>query len=135
MNEAAETSTPDRMLLRRIAAGLPQYLYRFSDERVLQDGIGRALDQLGVAYEREFIAGPPDRFDFLCEGSVVIEAKCKGDAHSALRQCARYAAYPIVQGIVIATTRLWGAAATPYRKDIELSGKPVVFAQLRRDAF
>lgn len=55
---------------------------------------------------REHRLGPADIPDFLVAGAVVIEVK--GPRHRApavLRQLARYAAYPQVQVILLATAR------------------------------
>lgn len=95
-------------VLELLAALLPRHAYRFDDEVGLHAAISELLDRTGVAYEHEVVAGPRDRFDFLCKGQVVIEAKIRGSLHVALRQCARYAARPDVSGVLLATTRFWG---------------------------
>lgn len=120
------------MILRRLAVTLPAFQYRFADEIMLHEGIATVLDEGGIQYQREFVAGPCDRFDFLVEPGVVIEAKIKGSLSQALAQIDRYAARPDVQGVLLVTTRLWGNVGT----DIEhLHGKPVRVVKLRGASF
>lgn len=74
---------------------------------------------MGVLLEREKVMGPADRPDFLIDGRIVIEVKVKGAAPASLRlQLQRYAAYPQVEGIVLATGK---SVALP----AEIRGKPV----------
>jgi len=55
---------------------------------------------------REHRLGPADRPDFLLGGAIVVEAKGKRHrAPAVLRQLRRYAAYPEVSAIVLATAR------------------------------
>lgn len=108
------------MTVAEIAKLLPRFRYRFGRETELHAGIAAVLDQAGVAYQREAIAGPADRFDFLLADGVVIEAKCRGSAGDALRQVARYCERDDVTAVVLVSSRAW--AIEPY---LELSGKPV----------
>lgn len=75
---------------------------------------------------REHRLGPGDRPDFLVDGRIVIEVK--GPRHQAsavLRQLARYAAYPEVETIILATSRAMHMPAT-------IGGKKVVVLNLGR---
>lgn len=79
-----------------------------------------------VAVSREHRLGPADRPDFLIDGRIVVEVK--GPRHRApavLRQLERYAAYPEVEAIVLATSRAM-------RMPAEIGGKPVRVINLGR---
>lgn len=122
------------MLLRRIMTLLPRFAYRFSDEASLHAGIGHVLSEAGIAFEREYIAGPQDRFDFLCPPGIVIEAKIHGSISPALAQCARYAAREDVSAVVLATSRAWGRAPK-LASNATLHGKPMRVIHLRGQSF
>lgn len=96
------------LILRRVVETLPRYQYRFADEIGLHEAISTVLDGAGIAYQREFVAGPRDRFDFLIEPGIVVEAKIKGSLPQALGQIRRYAARDDVSAVVLVTTRSWG---------------------------
>lgn len=118
-------------LFSRIAELLPRYAYRFTDEISLHEAIAHVLTGARIAHQREFVAGPADRFDFLIEPGIVIEAKIKGSLPTALRQIARYAARDDVTGIVLVSTRFWGNVAMPE----SINGKPTRLVRLRGDSF
>lgn len=101
---------PDAMLLRRVVETLPRFAYRFADEVGLHKGMAQVLTEAGIEFEREHVAGPRDRFDFLLPSGIVIEAKVKGSVTPALIQCARYLERPDVSVVVLVTTRYWGGA-------------------------
>lgn len=80
-----------------------------------EDAIQQALDVAlrgafgDEAVSREHRLGPADRPDFLICGAIVVEAKGKRHrAPQVERQLARYARYPEVTGIVLATARSMG---------------------------
>lgn len=124
---------PDAMLLRRVLETLPRFAYRFSNEIELHKAMALVLDGAGIPYTREFVAGPQDRFDFLIDSGIVIEAKVKGSVTPALSQCARYLKRDDVSAVVLVTTRYWGATAREYRtKD---TGKSIHTIQLKGAAF
>lgn len=118
-------------MLRRIVHVLPQFAYRFSTEIELQDGVALVLQQQGIRFEREYVASKEDRFDFLCEGGIVVEVKIEGTFAECARQIQRYAALPLVQAVVIATAKFWGRSLKP---DANLNGKPVRLLRLSRQA-
>lgn len=121
------------MLLRRVLETLPRFAYRFSNEVELHTAMAGVLDAAGIAYTREFVAGPQDRFDFLLDSGIVIEAKVKGSLSPALAQCARYLAREDVSVVVLVTTRYWGRVAPEYRT--KSGDKPIHTIQLRGAAF
>lgn len=122
------------MLLRRVIEGLPRFSYRFYSEVDLHEGIATVLSGASIPFEREFVAGPKDRFDFLIPGGIVIEAKTKGSLSPALSQCARYLKRPDVSTVVLVTTRFWGLsrAASQYNSR---DGKVVHVVRLRGASF
>jgi hypothetical protein len=124
---------PDALLLRRVLETLPRFSYRFSNEAELHKAMALVLDGAGIEYEHEHAAGPEDRFDFLLDSGIVIEAKVKGSITPALSQCARYLNREDVSAVVLTTTRYWGRTLPIYHtKD---GGKPIHTIQLRGASF
>ncbi|MBY0238617.1 MAG: hypothetical protein K2X55_04820 [Burkholderiaceae bacterium] len=120
------------MTLRRVVETLPRFAYRFADEVNLHEGMATVLEDHGIAYQREVVAGLRDRFDFLVEGGIVIEAKIKGSLSKALDQVKRYAARADVTAVVLVTTRFWGASQP---QALQLHGKPVHVIKLQGASF
>lgn len=118
-------------MIDQIAASLPLFAYRFGNELELHTGIAAALDAAGIPYQREVVASPRDRFDFLCEGGIVIEAKVRGSASPAMAQCSRYADLQTVTGVVLAVTRFWGRVIPRSA----LNGKPFRVVRLPAQSF
>jgi hypothetical protein len=123
-----------QFVLRRITEVLPNFAYSFGDEKQFHDALGAVLREAGIVFVHEHVAGPKDRFDFLCDGSVVIEAKIKGSWSEAIRQVDRYCARTDVNAVVIVVTRHWGIRGR-LRDDIRLHGKPVRLVPVRGQAF
>lgn len=122
------------MTVRLIVETLPRFSYRFADEKQLHDGIARVLTDHGIEFQREVVATPQERYDFLCIPGIVIEAKIHGAFNPAARQCLRYAENPDVNAVVLATSRFWGAVPV-LRKDPRLNGKPFRMVQLKGQSF
>lgn len=122
------------MLLRRLELELPRYAYARTDENVFQQGLALVLTELGIAFTREHVAGERDRFDFLCEGGLVIEAKIKGSFSEAIRQIDRYCQRGDVAAVVLVTTCAWGSTML-LRGKPELHGKPVRLVCVHGQAF
>lgn len=120
------------MILRSVAETLPRFAYRFANEVVLHEGMAQVLTEAGIEFQREVVAGPKDRFDFLVAPGIVIEAKIKGSLSQALTQIARYAARSDVTAVVLVTTRFWGNAGA---KVDQLHGKPVRIIKLTGASF
>lgn len=116
-----------RILLSRLHNDLPHYGFAFTNEVQFHEGLASVLAKLGVAFQREFVAGERDRFDFLCEGGLVIEAKIKGSFSEALRQVDRYCQREDVNAVLIVATRMW-ARGPKFKKEGKLHGKPVRIA-------
>lgn len=126
------THDPFDLLLRCVVETLPRYRYRFSDEISLHEGIAQVLTDAKIPFDREYVAGPQDRFDFLIPPGIVIEAKIKGSLASAAHQIDRYAARDDVAAIVLATTRFWAGSA---RLVPTLRGKPLRMVRLLGASF
>ena len=119
------------LILRRLVIELPRYRYSFRTEANLHAGITKVLYAAGLAYQHEHVATPADRFDFLVEGAVVIEAKIGGSLPEAMTQVNRYCALDLVQGVVVVSTSQWARRAPTAR----MHGKPVHFVDVQRQAF
>jgi hypothetical protein len=115
--------------LDRIVQSLSGHAYRFSCEQQLQDGVARVFGKVGIRFEREFVATREDRFDFLCEGGIVVEVKIDGSFSDCMRQVQRYSALEVTQGIVIAAAKLWGRTI---EDGSQIGGKPLRLVRLRR---
>ncbi|WP_426172411.1 hypothetical protein [Pseudoduganella sp. R-34] len=126
-----ERINSDETRLKNIAQLLPRYAYRMADEKLFQDGLSEVLNLSGIAHQREYVAGPRDRFDFFVDGGIVLEAKVKGSLPAALNQIDRYAAREDVKAVVLVTTKYWGAASSVR----QLRGKPVYVVKVRGAAF
>lgn len=116
----------------QVRVALCGYAYRFGSEIQLHEGMVQALTEAGLNFQREFIAGPNDRFDFLVEGGIVVEAKIKGSLSQALIQCKRYAERDDVTSVILATTRHWGN--TP-DDTLTVNGKTIRVIKLKGAAF
>lgn len=130
---ALPNSAELKFLINRIVVALPRYGYRFSNEIVFQDGIAKVLNDEQIAFQREYVAGPADRFDFFIEGGVVIEAKIKGSFSQAARQVMRYAERDDVSAVILAATRYWAAAGQNFKDTY--NGKPARLLKLSSVAF
>ncbi len=119
------------MLLRRVVETLPRFTYLFGAEAALHDGIAQVLRGAGVEFEREHVAGPKDRFDFLLPGGIVIEAKVAGSMPEALRQCLRYVERTDVSAVVLVASRAWAKGSHTR----SFSGKSIHIVHLRGAAF
>lgn len=120
------------MILRSVVETLPRFSYRFANEIALHEGMAEALASAGIQFEREVVAGPKDRFDFLVAPGIVIEAKIHGSLAKALQQIDRYAARADVTAVVLVTTRFWGGAGAAVD---QLHGKPVRIIKLSGASF
>lgn len=119
-------------LIDQVVSELRAHSYRFTRETDLHKGMAWVLAQAGIAFEREVVAGPRERFDFLLEGGLVIEVKVNGSLADALLQCKRYADRPDVTAIVLVATRHWANKTSP---DLTVSGKPVRLVKLKGASF
>ncbi|TXI23107.1 MAG: hypothetical protein E6Q67_05035 [Roseateles sp.] len=111
----------------RVSAALKSYRYSFSSEFGLHEGMAEALTRAGIAFEQEVVAGS-DRFDFLVDGGIVIEAKIKRSMPEALAQCMRYAQRDDVRAVVLAASRFWAHVVV----GDTIAGKPFMMVKLAR---
>ena len=124
-------ASPD-LFVRRVAALLQRYRYRYSTEAQLQERLSAVLASQGIAYQREYRYDADNRFDFLLADGLVIEVKIKGTAADALRQVDRYQRLPLVTGVILAGTPRWAADSLPDRP--EWGGKGFRMIRLERQA-
>jgi hypothetical protein len=98
-----------------------------STEKHLQADIERALQATTLPFEREKRLSGSDIPDFLVKGGIVIECKMRNKARKIdiFRQLSRYAAYPEVTAIVLASNVSMGLPQ-------EIDGKPVYAASLSK---
>lgn len=96
-----------------------------SSEKHLQEGVAEVLKAAGIAYEREKRLSLKDIPDFLIDGGVVVECKMRNKSKKMdiFRQLARYATYPEVTAIILASNVTMGLPP-------ELEGKPLFAASL-----
>jgi hypothetical protein len=131
--DRVEPRKPDALVLRRVLETLPRFTYRFTNEVELHKALALVLAGAGLEFEREHVAGPADRFDFLLPSGIVIEAKVKGSMTPALSQCARYLAREDVSAVVLVTTRYWAAGGREVFKNT--TGKPLHTVKVRGASF
>lgn len=120
------------LTLRAVTGALSRWSYRFATEVQLHAGIAQALEHASIGFRREVRADRASRFDFLCDGGIVIEAKIDDTMPSAVRQVERYVQLEQCQAVVIAAAKPW---ADSCRKAFELNGKPVRIVRIRSQAF
>lgn len=96
-----------------------------SSEKHLQEGVAEVLKAAGIAYEREKRLSPKDIPDFLIAGGVVVECKMRNKSKKMdiFRQLARYATYPEVTAIILASNVSMGLPP-------EIEGTPLFAASL-----
>jgi len=113
------------------AADIVRFLQKcrldLSTEKHLQMGIEQALQATGLPFEREKRLSDRDIPDFFVKGGIAIECKMRNKARKIdiFKQISRYAAYPEVTAIVLASNASMGLPA-------EINGKPVYAASLSR---
>lgn len=122
---------PEPIQVSQIAAALAGYRYSFGSEIELHKGMAEAMAAAGLPFVREHVAGPADRFDFLVDGGIVVEAKIKGSMAAALSQCLRYAERPDVRAVLLVAARFWASSITIQ----ELAGKPFMLVKLPARVF
>lgn len=96
--------------------------YHTIPEEIFQREVAEVLEHHGIEFKREFRLSGKDRVDFLV-GRVAIEMKIDGGLNAVRRQLQRYAQSPLVDEIILLTSRT-RLCAMPQ----SLSGKPVYVA-------
>lgn len=102
---------------------LQSHRFPLNDEKRTQAGIETALENAGIAFQREVRLSPEDIVDFMVEGGIAIEVKIKGQARAIHRQLVRYAEHPQVEKILLATSVSMNLPA-------DIGGKPARVASL-----
>lgn len=115
-------STTAELICRVIASAR----YDLSNEKGTQSDMHKLLvSYFGDQVRREHRLGDGDIPDFMI-GDVVVEVKIKGAVkRSVFRQLERYAAYPDVKAVVLASSLAMGLPDT-------INGKPAWFVSLGR---
>lgn len=104
-NDAAAVAWADQYVMyARIVEALSGYRFSGPDEDALQRGVAEVLGREGFAFEREVCLNAHDRLDFLVE-RVAIECKISGSLSMVTRQVHRYVQSPLVEALVLVTTR------------------------------
>lgn len=106
MNAELQSTVPKLAL--DIVKALVNSRFHFNDEAQLHAGLEQVLKSLNVGYRHEHVAGPGERFDFLCAQGVVIEVKVRGSYAEALRQVERYQRRDDVSHVLLVTSKFWG---------------------------
>ena len=115
------TDTVNLMIaLEQLDEILMTHVFRFTNERDLQDGIALALTAASIPFTREHRLGATDRVDFLIAPGIAVEIKVDGSLMALLRQVQRYASHVAVQSIVVIGTPAWLT-----KMPVEISGKPL----------
>ncbi len=91
--------------LDKICTALASVRCDLNSEPQTHESITKALTEAGVSFKREVRQSPQDRFDFICEGGIVIEVKLDGAKRDIFRQVSRYATHDAVNAVVLATAR------------------------------
>lgn len=117
--------------LQVIKGLLSAYAYRYSSEVQLHERLAQVLTDNGVAFERERVLDAKNRADFWLDG-LVIEVKVDGALSDALSQVGRYIALPEVAGVLLASTKPWGAQ--PLKERPKWHGKPFAMLHIQRQA-
>lgn len=115
----------------QIVEAVQQYSYSVVNEAELQEALATALTEAGIEFEREVCLDSRNRIDFMV-GSIGIEVKVGGNAHSLARQLLRYAEFDSVTELVVLTTMMRHRIAIG---DSPIRGKPVKSVLLRAGVF
>lgn len=94
-----------------------------SDEKRVQADIGLALDEAGIAYEREVALSGRDIVDFMFPEGIAMEIKLSMAKRAIYRQCERYCEHSSVKGLILVSATAMGFPE-------EIKGKPCWVASL-----
>ncbi len=116
------TTTPTAIEIVRL---LRCCRFDLSSEKHLQEGVEQAFKDKGLVFEREKRLSQQDIPDFFVAGGVVVECKMRNKARkmAIYQQITRYAAYPEVTAVVLASNVSMGLPP-------EINGKPIYAASL-----
>lgn len=112
--------------LEAVRRCLAAFLFHFTNEKELQQGIETALLGGGFAIRREVHLAVGDVPDFIVAPGVCVEVKIAGGLSALTRQLHRYAQHAEVESILVVTSK-----ATHCGVPALLNGKPVVALLLR----
>lgn len=113
--------------VEQITSALAAGTFTYVDEVDFHRGIDTALTAAGIDFTPEVRLNSRDRIDYLI-GTVGVEVKIKGTTDALRRQITRYADSPLVDELLVITTR-------PRHMDLHrkvLAGKPVTVLAIGR---
>jgi hypothetical protein len=116
------------MVLEDWQAALSVCAYRWRSEKDLQRAIHSQLGKGGWKVNLEHEFNDQTRFDVWWEGWV-LEVKTRGALMKAIRQCARYAEWEGVKGVLLVTSCDWDFSHVPE----QFHGKPFRFLRVSRN--
>jgi hypothetical protein len=90
---------------------LRKHRFPLSSEKQCQAAIEDALEENGIAFEREVHLGPKDVPDFRIDATL-IEVKIGGSKSAIFRQCRRYCDYDGVRDLILASNVAIGLPET-----------------------
>lgn len=91
-------------MVDQIVAALVRRSFRFQTEDEFQAAIAQALEEDGIAFERERRLDIASRIDFLVD-DVGVEVKIKGSPAQLLRQLFRYSLRPEIAQLLLVTSK------------------------------
>lgn len=90
--------------LAAVAAAVRGYRFVYATEEQLHDGIASVLERAGYEVEREVRLSSRNRIDLLV-GRIGVEIKIAESAAEVARQIDRYLTSPMLDGVVLVTSR------------------------------
>jgi hypothetical protein len=114
------------LTIENIERTLTAHSFLWTNEDELQNGIGIALHNEGIPFEREVRLNARDRIDFMTEDGVGIEVKINGTLPALTRQTFRYLGLDALSGLVVAVTQSRLTRFPPM-----MCGKPLRVVRIR----
>lgn len=102
---------------------ISQHAFPLHDEKRAQADLAQALEESGIAYEREVVLATGDVVDFMLADGVALEVKLRAPKRAIYRQLTRYARHAPVAGIILASNTAMGLPES-------INGKPVAIMSL-----
>lgn len=102
---------------------MTSFKFSLNKESELKDEMERMMCYHRIPFAREKSLDKKNRPDFILD-EYAVEVKIRGESATAIyRQCARYAAFPEVKGIILVTNKAQGLPDT-------ICGKPAYYVSL-----
>lgn len=94
------------MTARELAKLIESYRFDCSTEARLQEGLGNLFGEKQLSNRREVPLNQTDRIDFLLANRIGVEVKIQGSRSDLVRQLQRYAKSPMLNELVLVTSRV-----------------------------